>query len=73
MFQDMGLDFDAERLEALQKNAQDAPGQMAAIQAANQLAANQASQLMQIRALLIAQCSWQGDGWSFARARSREG
>ena len=49
------LQADAERLEALQKNAQDAPGQMAAIQAANQLAANQASQLMQIRALLIAQ------------------
>ena len=43
------------RLEALQKNAQDAPGQMAAIQAANQFASNQASQLMQIRGLLIAQ------------------
>ena len=53
--QQLDLQADAERLEALQKNAQDAPGQMAAIQAANQLAANQASQLMQIRALLIAQ------------------
>jgi P-type conjugative transfer protein TrbJ len=53
--QQLDLQADAERLEALQKNAQDAPGQMAAIQAANQLAANQANQLMQIRALLIAQ------------------
>lgn len=53
--QQLDLQADAEKLEALQKNAQDAPGQMAAIQAANQLAANQASQLMQIRALLIAQ------------------
>lgn len=53
--QQLDLKADAERLEALQKNAQDAPGQMAAIQAANQLASNQAGQLMQIRALLIAQ------------------
>jgi len=53
--QQLDLKADAARLEELQKNAQDAPGQMAAIQAANQLAANQASQLMQIRALLIAQ------------------
>ncbi|PTR05607.1 P-type conjugative transfer protein TrbJ [Nitrosospira sp. Nsp5] len=53
--QQLDLKADAERLEALQKNAQDAPGQMAAIQAANQLASNQAAQLMQIRALLIAQ------------------
>jgi P-type conjugative transfer protein TrbJ len=53
--QQLDLQADAEKLEALQRNAQDAPGQMAAIQAANQLAANQASQLMQIRALLIAQ------------------
>jgi P-type conjugative transfer protein TrbJ len=49
------LQADAARLEELQRNAQDAPGQMAAIQAANQLASNQASQLMQIRGLLIAQ------------------
>jgi P-type conjugative transfer protein TrbJ len=53
--QQLDLTADAARLEELQKNAQDAPGQMAAIQAANQLAANQASQLIQIRALLIAQ------------------
>jgi P-type conjugative transfer protein TrbJ len=53
--QELELQADAARLEQLQRNAEDAPGQMAAIQAANQLAANQASQLMQIRALLIAQ------------------
>ncbi|SEO25044.1 P-type conjugative transfer protein TrbJ [Nitrosospira multiformis] len=53
--QELELQADAARLEQLQRNAEDAPGQMAAIQAANQLASNQASQLMQIRALLIAQ------------------
>ena len=52
--QELELQADAARLEQLQRNAEDAPGQMAAIQAANQLASNQASQLMQIRALLIA-------------------
>jgi P-type conjugative transfer protein TrbJ len=49
------LAADARRLTALQAAAQDSQGQMQAIQAANQLASNQASQLMQIRALLIAQ------------------
>lgn len=53
--QQLDLQADAARLEELQKNAQDAPGQMAAIQAANQLASNQAAQLLQIRGLLIAQ------------------
>ena len=46
---------DARRLTALQAAAQTSQGQMQAIQAANQLASNQASQLMQIRSLLIAQ------------------
>ena len=49
------LAADARRLTALQAAAQDSQGQMQAIQAANQLASNQASQLMQIRSLLIAQ------------------
>ena len=49
------LAADARRLTALQAAAQTSQGQMQAIQAANQLASNQASQLMQIRSLLIAQ------------------
>ncbi|MCG7556251.1 P-type conjugative transfer protein TrbJ [Pseudoalteromonas sp. Of11M-6] len=51
------LERDADTLRDLQNNAQTAQGQLEAIQHANQLASNQAQQLMQIRALLIAQQS----------------
>lgn len=53
--QQQELEADGRRLAALQMQAQGAQGQMQAIQAANQLASNQASQLMTIRALLMAQ------------------
>lgn len=46
---------DATRLEQLQTAARGATGQMQAIGYANQLASQQANQLLQIRALLIAQ------------------
>lgn len=46
---------DARTLERLQSAAQSASGRMEAIQYANQLASNQAAQLLQIRGLLIAQ------------------
>lgn len=46
---------DARQLERLQASAQGAQGQMQAIGYANQLASHQANQLLQIRALLIAQ------------------
>lgn len=46
---------DARQLERLQASAQGAEGQMQAIGYANQLASNQANQLLQIRGLLIAQ------------------
>ncbi|CAG0991147.1 hypothetical protein ANRL3_02783 [Anaerolineae bacterium] len=46
------LDEDSRNLERLQSQAQTADGQMKALQAANQLASNQAAQLLQIRALL---------------------
>ena len=46
---------DAVTLQRLQSNAQDARGQMEALGYANQLASHQANQLLQIRALLIAQ------------------
>ena len=49
------LASDARRLERLQSAAQGADGQLAAIGYANQLASNQANQLLQIRSLLIAQ------------------
>lgn len=49
------LKIDALTLEQLQDSAQGATGQMQAIQYANQLASQQANQLLQIRALLIAQ------------------
>ena len=49
------LKADARQLERLQSAAQGANGQMQAIGFANQLAANQANQLLQIRGLLIAQ------------------
>lgn len=49
------LQADARQLQRLQSAAQDADGQLAAIGYANQLASNQANQLLQIRSLLIAQ------------------
>jgi P-type conjugative transfer protein TrbJ len=53
--QQRNLSADARQLERLQSAAQGATGQMQAIGFANQLAANQANQLLQIRGLLIAQ------------------
>ncbi|MFV8826139.1 P-type conjugative transfer protein TrbJ [Thauera sp. WH-2] len=53
--QQRNLTADARQLERLQSAAQGAAGQMQAISFANQLAANQANQLLQIRGLLIAQ------------------
>ncbi|EEP5037160.1 P-type conjugative transfer protein TrbJ [Vibrio parahaemolyticus] len=49
------LEADARQLNRLQSAAQGADGQLAAIGYANQLASNQANQLLQIRSLLIAQ------------------
>ena len=53
--QQTALQNDAATLQRLQTNAQTASGQMQAIGYANQLASNQANQLLQLRALLIAQ------------------
>jgi P-type conjugative transfer protein TrbJ len=53
--QQTNLQSDATRLRSLQSAAQGANGQMQAIGYANQLASQQANQLLQIRALLIAQ------------------
>jgi P-type conjugative transfer protein TrbJ len=53
--QQTALQNDAAMLQTLQANAQTASGQMQAIGYANQLASNQANQLLQLRALLIAQ------------------
>jgi len=49
------MPLDAAHLQMLQTNAQSAEGQMSAIQYANQLAAYQSNQLLQMRALMIAQ------------------
>jgi P-type conjugative transfer protein TrbJ len=49
------LTADARTLQRLQGKAQGATGQMQAIGYANQLASQQANQLLQIRGLLIAQ------------------
>jgi P-type conjugative transfer protein TrbJ len=49
------MENDARQLGRLQSSAQGATGQMQAIGFANQLASNQANQLLQIRGLLIAQ------------------
>lgn len=49
------MEADARQLQRLQTGAQSANGQMQAISFANQLASQQANQLLQIRALLIAQ------------------
>lgn len=53
--QQTNLEADAKQLNRLQSAAQGADGQLAAIGYANQLASNQANQLLQIRSLLIAQ------------------
>lgn len=53
--QQSALQTDASQLERLQSAAQGATGQMQAIGYANQFASQQANQLLQIRALLIAQ------------------
>lgn len=49
------IPLDAAQLQLLQQRTQSAGGQMEALQYANQLAAHQSNQLLQIRALLIAQ------------------
>ena len=49
------IPLDAAQLQILQQRTQTAEGQMEALQYANQLAAHQANQLLQIRHLLIAQ------------------
>ena len=49
------LQVDATQLQRLQSSAQGAEGQLQAIGYANQLASHQSNQLLQIRALLIAQ------------------
>lgn len=53
--QQQNLKSDAKQLERLQAAAATADGQMKAIQYANQLASQQANQLLQIRGLMIAQ------------------
>lgn len=53
--QQQNIVADARQLGRLQSAAQGAMGQMQALGYANQLASNQANQLLQIRALLIAQ------------------
>lgn len=53
--QQANMTTDAATLKSLQSGAQSAQGQKAAIDAANQLASAQANQLLQIRALLVAQ------------------
>nr|WP_145549803.1 P-type conjugative transfer protein TrbJ [Variovorax boronicumulans] len=53
--QQTNIKNDAQKLQQLQSAAQGANGQMEAIGYANQLASNQANQLLQIRGLMIAQ------------------
>lgn len=53
--QQKSLSNDAKQLSRLQNAVKGADGQMAALQYGNQLASNQSNQLMQMRALLIAQ------------------
>lgn len=53
--QQNAIESDARQLERLQSAAQGATGQMQAIGYANQLASQQANQLLQIRGLLIAE------------------
>jgi len=53
--QQQAMEDDAHQLQLLQSSAQGASGQMQALGYANQLASHQSNQLLQIRALLIAQ------------------
>ncbi len=53
--QETSMKADARQLTRLQEQAQGASGQMAALQAANQLASTQTTQLLQIRGLMVAQ------------------
>lgn len=53
--QQQSLRDDASKLRVLQSRAQNVTGQKQALQAASQLASNQAHQLLQIRGLLLAQ------------------
>ncbi|MFH0782577.1 MAG: P-type conjugative transfer protein TrbJ [Pseudomonadota bacterium] len=53
--QQKALKSDAKKLESLQQSAQNAEGRMEAIQAANQIASQEANQLLQIRGILLAQ------------------
>ena len=53
--QQKSLNNDAKQLSRLQNAVKSADGQMAALQYSNQLASNQANQLMQMRSLLITQ------------------
>ncbi|WP_456292301.1 P-type conjugative transfer protein TrbJ [Pseudomonas sp. AK106] len=53
--QQQTLNTDATKLQALQAQATTATGQMQALQAANQLAAAQGNQLLQIRGILLVQ------------------
>lgn len=53
--QEVAMKSDARQLTRLQEQAQGAPGQMAALQAANQLASAETNQLLQIRGLMVAE------------------
>lgn len=53
--QQQQMQQDAQALRDLQMNAQGTQGQVQVLQAANQLASNQAQQLIQIRGLLVSQ------------------
>jgi len=53
--QQNAMQVDARQLITLQKQAEGATGQMAALQAANQLASAETNQLLQIRGLMVAQ------------------
>lgn len=53
--QQQTLKKDADHLKALQKTAQSSTGRLQVLQAANELASEQANQLLQIRGLLVAQ------------------
>jgi len=53
--QQQNLASDSSRLQELQQTAQSADGQMKALGVANQLASQQANQLLQLRSLLMAQ------------------
>jgi len=53
--QQVTMKSDARQLTRLQEQAQGASGQMAALQAANQLASAETNQLLQIRGLMVAE------------------